>query len=298
MYADRALAIMGHKRNSVFHSTIYATLRIADTTPGSSATKANCQSDAARQITELMNAASTRYRFYLGASSYVPFPAFTDESDKAASMQVETKTAHQLLTVIGRVAPNVLQSGGETRSGGGAAAVGDDDDDGGDDVGGGGDSKAAKKKRGVEARLEQQANRDRKAAKQAAGNGGGGSGRGSRGFDHGTPGEFSDRVQSAGDIVTFTCPSRDNTPKCTRSFDAGAVKADLTESGVENADEVYVPFQFKYAMSSNFGDDGNRLTRAYRYCPCPQHDGHDSAEAAAHEQAEWLDRRLISNWES
>ena len=45
-----------------------------------------------------------------------------------------------------------------------------------------------------------------------------------------------------------------------------------------------------YAMSSNFGDDGDRLALAYRFCSCPQHDGHDSAVAAAHEQAEGLDR--------
>ena len=72
----------------------------------------------------------------------------------------------------------------------------------------------------------------------------------------------------------------------------------LVESGVENADEICMPFQFMYAMSSSFGDDGDRLAHAYRFCPCPQHDGHDSAVAAAHEQAEGLDRHLISRWES
>ena len=86
----------------------------------------------------------------------MPFPSFTDETDKAASMQVEAKAARQLLTVIGRVAPGVLHSGSGARAGDGAAADDDDDGDyGGDDAGGGGDSNAAKNKRGVEARLEQ-----------------------------------------------------------------------------------------------------------------------------------------------
>ena len=55
-------------------------------------------------------------------------------------------------------------------------------------------------------------------------------------------------------------------------------------------------FQFMYALSSNFGDDNNWLAHAYRFCPCPLHDGHDSVAAAAHEQAEGLDRRLINSW--
>ena len=45
-----------------------------------------------------------------------------------------------------------------------------------------------------------------------------------------------------GGVVTFTWPSRDSKPECVRSFDAGAVMADLAESGVENDDEIYVPF--------------------------------------------------------
>ena len=100
-----------------------------------------------------------------------------------------------------------------------------------------------------------------------------------------------------GDVVTFTWPSRDDKPEIIRSFDAGAVKAVLAESGVENADEICVPFQFIYVMSANFGDDDNRLAHAYRFCPCPQNDGHDSVAAAAHKQAEGLDRHLISSWE-
>ena len=100
-----------------------------------------------------------------------------------------------------------------------------------------------------------------------------------------------------GDVVTFACPSRGDTSECVRSFDAGAVKADLADSGVENADDICVPFQFVYVMSLNFGDDNDRLAHAYRYCACPQHDGYDSVAAAAHEQAEGPDRLLISSWE-
>ena len=65
----------------------------------------------------------------------------------------------------------------------------------------------------------------------------------------------------------------------------------------QNADEICVPFQFMYAVLSSSGDDGDRLAHAYRFCPCPQHDGHDSVAAAAHEQAEGLDRHLINSWE-
>ena len=106
-----------------------------------------------------------------------------------------------------------------------------------------------------------------------------------------------DRVQSDGDVVTFTWPSRDAKPESVRSFDAAGVKADLADFGVENADEICVPFQFMYAMSTNFGDDDYRLAHAYRFCPCPHDDGHDSVAAAAHEQAEGLDRDLINSWE-
>ena len=106
-----------------------------------------------------------------------------------------------------------------------------------------------------------------------------------------------DRVQSAGDVVTFTWPSRDAKPESVRSFDAAGIKADLADFGVENADEICVPFQFMYAMSTNFGDDDYRLAHAYRFCPCPHDHGHDSVAAAAHEQAEGLDRDLINSWE-
>ena len=49
--------------------------------------------------------------------------------------------------------------------------------------------------------------------------------------------------------------------------------------------------------TTNFGDDAYRLAHAYRFCPCPHDNGHDSVAAAAHEQAEGLDRDLINSWE-
>ena len=292
-YADRGLAILGYDRNSSFLTTVSETLEVADTTPGSAAAKSECQSHAARQIAERLDAAATRFRTYLGASSCVPFPSFTDETDKAASMHVEAVAARQLVTVMSRVMPSALHSGSGARAGDGKTADDDDDDDdaaatttttttattrGG---GGGGDSKVAKKKR-----------RKEKQAHNSSGNS-----RRGRAASHATPGDFMDRVQSAGDVVTFTWPSRDAKPESVRSFDAAGVKADLADFGVENADEICVPFQFMYAMSTNFGDDDYRLAHAYRFCPCPHDDGHDSVAAAAHEQAEGLDRDLINSWE-
>ena len=58
-----------------------------------------------------------------------------------------------------------------------------------------------------------------------------------------------------------------------------------------------MPFRFMYAMSTNFGDDDDyRLAHAYRFCPCPHDDDHDSIAAAAHEQTEELDRYFINSW--
>ena len=121
-----------------------------------------------RQITEVMSAGSVRYRLFLGASSCVPFPAFTNESDKATAMRAQAKAECHLVMSIGVVMPSLLQSGPGARAERGAAAADDDDDDDDgdddgddDDVGGGGgDSKAAKRKR------------RRQAAAQAAGGSG------------------------------------------------------------------------------------------------------------------------------
>ena len=85
-YADCRLAIFGYDRTSSFLTAVSETLEIAETTPGSAATKSNCQLHAARQITERFDAASMRHRMFLGASSCVQFPSFTDETDKTASM--------------------------------------------------------------------------------------------------------------------------------------------------------------------------------------------------------------------
>ena len=224
----------------------------------SAATRSDYQSHAARQIAErFVDAASMRYRMFLGASSCVPFPSFADETDKAASMQAEAVAARQLLTVIGRVAPGALHSGSGARAGGGKVADDDDDDDDdgdGDDVGGGGGgggSTAAKNKR----RREKQEPGDSGYSRRG------------RATSHATPGDFKDRVQSDGDVVTFTWLSRDAKPECIRSFDAGGVKAAFADFGVENADKICVPLQFMYAISMNFGDGDFRLAHAYRFCP-------------------------------
>ena len=184
----------------------------------------------------------------------------------------------------------------------GAAAAADDDDD--DGSGGGRLSKKAKKKAAQAATDSDDDDGDDGDDNDVVGGGGNSTAANSRGYSrrgratsHATPGDFSDRVQSTGDVVTFTWPSRDAKPESVRSFDAAGVKADLADFGVENADEICVPFQFMYAMSTNFGDDDYRLAHAYRFCPCPHDHGHDSVAAAAHEQAEGLDRDLINSWE-
>ena len=289
-YADRALSILGFNRNDEFHTTVTNVLRMTKTTPASSANKAQLKEHAVRQVVELLNAAATRYRAFIGASSCLPFPAFTNVADKATAMQEQAKATRHLVSSIGACMPGMLH---------GAAAVHDDDDDddddgnGDDDVGGddddvvvvvddddggGGGSKSAKRRRDRAARKSSSSKRG-KAASLA------------------TPGDLMDRVQSEGDTVTFTWPSRGVTPERVRSFAAGAVKATLADLGVENADEICVPFQFMYAMSTSFGDDDYRLAHAYRFCPCPHDHGHDSVAAAAHEQAEGLDRDLINSCE-
>jgi len=112
-----------------------------------------------RQFDELLDAASTRFRLFLGARSLVPFPSFVDASDRASLMQAEAKAARQLLSALSRVMPSML--GGGRRADGGAAAGDDngDDDNGDDDVGGGGgNSKLAKRHRRL---LRQKASRRR-----------------------------------------------------------------------------------------------------------------------------------------
>ena len=135
-YADRALAILGYNRNGEFHAAATAILRVANTTPASSTAKVELKAHAVRQITEVMSAASTRYRAFIGASSCTPFPAFTDAADKATATQTQANAARYLVTSIGVAMPSMLHSAA-------AAAADDDDDDGG---GSGKLSKSAKKK--------------------------------------------------------------------------------------------------------------------------------------------------------
>jgi hypothetical protein len=156
--ADRAFAILGFGRNDQFRSAAQIAINTAETTPTATAeAKASAEAHAVRQFDELMDAASTRFRRFLGARSLVPFPSFVNGSDKAPSMQAEAKAARQLLSALIRVMPSMLGSG--ARADGGAAAGahdGDDDNDDDDVGGGGGNSKVAKKQR---RRLQQKARR-------------------------------------------------------------------------------------------------------------------------------------------
>ena len=126
-FADRALSIMGYNRNAEFHSTVSSVLRVANTTPASSKAKVELKAHAVRQVAEVMSAAAFRYRAFIGASSCVPFPDFTNSADKATAMQTQAKAARHLVTSIGMVMPSMLHS----------AATADDDDD--DDDGSGSD---------------------------------------------------------------------------------------------------------------------------------------------------------------
>ena len=305
-FADRGLAILGYDRNSLFLTTVTETLEIADTTPGSAATKSDCQSHAALQIAERLDAAAARYRTYLGASSCVTFPAFADETDKAASMQVEAVAARQLLTVISRVAPSAMHSVSGARAGGGKAADGDDDDDNDDD---GSLSKSAKKKKNKELHdAQQQANRDNKKVKlelrgngggRGGGKGGGGRGGGKAGGGDGSPGDLAHRVVEKGGSAVFSWPGgRPGQQASTKTFDVAAIKKSLLASGNAGASKLCVGFQFMYALSSRFDDDDKRLAHAHRFCAHASSRHHDSVTADAHVQLPGLDRALLLQHES
>ena len=296
-YADRALAIQGYNHNGEFHSAVNAVLRVANTTPASSTAKAKCKAHAVRQITEVMSAASTRYRAFIGASSCLPFPAFTDVADKTTAIQTQAKAARHLVTSIGVVMPSMLHD---------AAAVDDDDDD--DDDGGGGgkvNSKKDKKKKAAQALKDAQAaNRDAKRPRSGGGRGGssssgGGGGGGGGGGSH-TPGDLAGRVKFNGGSFVFSWPKQpgpNGRPASTKTFDAGAVKKELAADSV-NVTKICVPFQFMYALSSNNRDDDKRLAYAHRFCHNPRHAHHNSVTAIAHEQASGLDRDLLLRHES
>ena len=191
--ADRALAILGYNRNGEFHSTVSGVPRVTNTTPASPTAKVELKAHAVRQIDELMNAASTRYRAFVGASSCLPFPAFTNATDKATAMQTQAKAARHFVSSIGACMPSMLH---------GAAAAADDDDNDDGGSGGGKLSKTAKKKAAQALTDAQQANRDAKRSKAQGGGGGGGGGSaggGGRGGGGGvgTPGDFAGRVKIA-----------------------------------------------------------------------------------------------------
>jgi hypothetical protein len=159
--ADRAFAILGFDRNDQFRSAAQVAINTAKTTPTATAeARASLEAHAVRQFDELLDAASTRFRLFLGARSLVPFPSFVDASDKASSMQAQAKAARQLLSALGATMPIMLHGFGGARADDGAAADGDDGDDNNDDddVGGGGGNSKAKKVRRL---MQQKANRRR-----------------------------------------------------------------------------------------------------------------------------------------
>ena len=294
-YADRALSILGFNRNGEFHTTVTNVLRMTKTTPASSANKAQLKEHAVRQIVELLNAAATRYRAFIGASSCVPFPAFTNVADKATAMQEQAKATRHLVSSIGACMPGMLH-------GHSAAAVHDDDDDDDDDdsSGGGKSAKKAAKRKAAKALTDtQQANRDAKKNK-ALGNGGGvGSGNKNGGGGHvGVPGDLAHRVDDSTNLAAFTWPKivgpkgRDAS---TRKFDVGGVKKELLAAGVKDvsAAKLCIPFQFMYALSTSFTDDDRRLAHAHRFCSNSRHSGHNSVTASAHEQLPGLDRDML-----
>ena len=86
----------------------------------------------------------------------------------------------------------------------------------------------------------------------------------------------------------------------TKTFDVGGTKKELTAAGVKDASptKLCVPFQFMYALSSNFADDDKRLDYAHRFCSNTGSKHHDSATAGTHEQLPGLDRPLLLRHES
>ena len=223
-YADRALSILGFNRNDEFHSAVSSVLRVTDTTPASSAAKAQLKEHAVRQIAELMNAASTRYRAFIGASSCVPFPAFTNVADKAAAMQTEAKATRHLVTSIGRCMPIMLH---------GAAAADDDDDDDDDGSGGGKPSKRAKKKAARALADAQQANRDAKKLKANGGGGGGGGGgrRRRQAAAAARPGDLAGRVRARRrlrHVPLAEGPGPERQAANAKTFDVAGIKKELT----------------------------------------------------------------------
>ena len=265
-------------------------LRVANTTPASSTAKVELKAHAVRQVAEVMSAVSTRYRAFIGAPSCVPFPAFTNATDKATAMQTQAKAARHLVTSIGVVMPSMLH---------GAAAAADDDDDDGGGSGGGKNSKRAKKNAAQALADAQQANRDAKKLKANSGGGnGGGRSSGGGGNGGGSPGDLAGRAVISGDSVVFSWPKgqgQGGRPASTKTFDVAGIKKELIAAGVKDvsASKLCVPFQFMYAMSTNNTDDDKRLAHAHRFCNNTSHKHHNSVTASAHEMLPGLDRAVL-----
>ena len=249
-----------------------------------------------RQIAELMNAASTRYRAFIGASSCVPFPAFTNAADKATAMQTQAKATRHLVTSIGACMPSMLH---------GAAAAADDDDDDDDGSGGGKLSKRAKKKAARALADAQQANRDAKKLKANGGGGGGGGGgrRRRRRRQHRRPGDLAERVDVTGDsryvpLAEGPGPERQDASHQKVRRRRHQERAHRRRRQGRQRSKLCVPFQFMYALSTTFTDDDKRLAHAHRFCNNPRHQHHNSVTASAHEQLPGLDRAMLIRHES
>ena len=202
-----------------------------NTTPASSAAKAQLKEHAVRQVAELMNAASTRYRAFIGASSCVPFPAFTNAADKATAMQTQAKATRHLVSSIGACMPSMLH---------GAAAADDDDDDDDDDAAAVASSARRRQEEGRPSAHRRPAGQPRRQEAQGDGGGsGGGGGGGSKsggGGSVGVPGDLATRVDTHGDLAAFHWPKIAG-PKgreATRKFDVGGVKKELLAAGVKD----------------------------------------------------------------
>ena len=68
-------------------------------------------------------------------------------------------------------------------------------------------------------------------------------------------------------------------PASSKTFDIGGIKKKLTAAGVKDVgqNKLCVPFQFMYALSSNFADGDKRLAHAHRFCSNTSSKHHDSA---------------------
>ena len=108
-------------------------------------------------------------------------------------------------------------------------------------------------------------------------------------------------MKISGDSVVFSWPKgqgQNGRPASSKTFAVAGIKKELTAAGIDvGPSKLCVPFQFMYAMSSNFGDDDKRLVRPPLLPRLePQH--HNSVTASAHEQLSGLDRAMLLRHES